>query len=242
MRAGPRYVYSHADDRTKTSRSGAHRAGPNEAAQATLIAELIQRPPGCPLRIHAAHVGSPRRCRGHRPGSVRPGAEEPRPLRRPAFRFSTWLFTIAKRLYVNAMPEASSGIRHRLTVGACTRGVQPTPGRESPPADRETSANNSREVLATSPSHGLNAQQREIILLFHQQNWPISDIAIAPGHAGGHGQESSASRAEADEEDHRGEQDACHARARRRTFGHDPRPSTIPGRTRGDCHLDASCR
>ncbi len=87
------------------------------------------------------------------------------------FRFSTWLFTIAKRLYMNANQKLSP------TFDTDAVGVRPAagpgPGRES--AHRETIANARRlldEVMATLPQ-----QQREIMLLFHQLNWPIADIA-----------------------------------------------------------------
>jgi RNA polymerase sigma-70 factor (ECF subfamily) len=90
----------------------------------------------------------------------------------PRFRFSTWLFTIAKRLFVNSMQK------HRPTydsdfVGA-HHGEGATPGAV---AARAEMMNNVRGVLDEALRQ-LNPQQREIVLLFHQQNWPITEIAL----------------------------------------------------------------
>jgi RNA polymerase sigma-70 factor (ECF subfamily) len=87
------------------------------------------------------------------------------------FRFSTWLFTIAKRLYVNAMQK------HRPAYDTDTVNLQE--GRaQTPPgisAHHETMSN-IRGVLDAALAD-LNARQREIVLLFHQQSWPIASIA-----------------------------------------------------------------
>ena len=88
------------------------------------------------------------------------------------FRFSTWLFTIAKRLYVNAMQK------HRPTYDSDVVGDQHAepawPGGSA--AQRET-MQNARSVIDFALAE-LAPQQREIILLFHQQNWPITEIAV----------------------------------------------------------------
>jgi RNA polymerase sigma-70 factor (ECF subfamily) len=88
------------------------------------------------------------------------------------FRFSTWLFTIAKRLYVNSMQK------HRPTYDSefigSHRGNGTSPGQD---AVRSEMMSNVRSVLETALRQ-LNPQQREIILLFHQQNWPITEIAV----------------------------------------------------------------
>lgn len=88
------------------------------------------------------------------------------------FRFSTWLFTIAKRLYVNSIQK------HRPTydsdvVGAW-KGTNNTPGHDL--ARRET-LDNARQMIDVALGQ-LGPQQREIVLLFHQQNWPITEIAL----------------------------------------------------------------
>ncbi|MFK7961002.1 MAG: RNA polymerase sigma factor [Phycisphaerales bacterium] len=88
------------------------------------------------------------------------------------FRFSTWVFTIAKRLYVNAM-QKHRPVYDTDTVSA-SRGRATTPGRQTA---RTETMDNMRGVLDNALGC-LNEQQREIILLFHQQNWPITDIAV----------------------------------------------------------------
>ncbi|MHC5001967.1 MAG: RNA polymerase sigma factor [Planctomycetota bacterium] len=91
------------------------------------------------------------------------------------YRFSTWLFTIAKRLYVNAVQK------HRPTydtdIVEIRQGKQPGPGSLSAQSE---SRDNVRRILDTALAR-LNEQQREIILLFHQQSWSINEIA---GHLG----------------------------------------------------------
>ncbi|UCD75301.1 MAG: sigma-70 family RNA polymerase sigma factor [Phycisphaerales bacterium] len=87
------------------------------------------------------------------------------------FRFSTWVFTIAKRLYVNWIQK------HRPAYDTETVNArqchQESPGGVT--ARREV-LGNIRGLIETALA-GLNEQQREIILLFHQQSWPITTIA-----------------------------------------------------------------
>ena len=89
------------------------------------------------------------------------------------FRFSTWLFTIAKRLYVNAMQK------HRPVYDTDTVGAAGAGGGDAATAHgiatRGETLDTIRSVLDTA-LQCLNEQQREIILLFHQQNWPICEI------------------------------------------------------------------
>lgn len=88
------------------------------------------------------------------------------------FRFSTWLFTIAKRLYVNSIQK------HRPTYDSDVvgewQGQHHSPGTDA--ARRET-IDNVRNVIDFALGR-LGPQQREIILLFHQQSWPITEIAL----------------------------------------------------------------
>lgn len=88
------------------------------------------------------------------------------------FRFSTWLFTIAKRLYVNAMQK------HKPTYDSDVVGDRQGAGDHSPGRTiaREESIANLRGMIDVALAR-LAPLQREIILLFHQQNWPITDIA-----------------------------------------------------------------
>lgn len=87
------------------------------------------------------------------------------------FRFSTWLFTIARRLYVNHLQK------HRPAYDSDA--VGDWQGASLRP-DTIAAANENREhvrKLLDDAIAALNPQQREIVLLFHQQNWPIQDIA-----------------------------------------------------------------
>ena len=87
------------------------------------------------------------------------------------FRFSTWLFTIAKRLYVNACQKHKPAYDSDVVGAFEGRGNLP----ESPTIDDEVTKNAKvalREALAS-----LAEEQREIIVLFHQLDWPISLIA-----------------------------------------------------------------
>ena len=86
------------------------------------------------------------------------------------FRFSTWLFTIAKRLYVNSIQKL--GPSYDTEAIALREGDFVNPGRAS--ARSEILAN-ARSLIGTLLA-GLSEQQREVILLFHQQNWSISEI------------------------------------------------------------------
>jgi len=89
------------------------------------------------------------------------------------FRFSTWLFTIAKRLYVNAMQK------HRPVYDTDTVGAVRDDGGDAATAAgiaTRTEELQSIRSLLDDALRCLNEQQREIILLFHQQNWPICEI------------------------------------------------------------------
>lgn len=91
----------------------------------------------------------------------------------PRFRFSTWLFTIARRLYVNACQKhrpvydtdvvgRASNDRSGAMVGAEAMDVEVR--------------SNAREALDLALAE-LTDEQREALILFHQHNWPISLIA-----------------------------------------------------------------
>lgn len=88
------------------------------------------------------------------------------------FRFSTWLFTIAKRLYVNAMQKHKPAYDSD-TVGAAEFRGSNAP--ESPTIDREVSVNAKAALDAALGC--LSEEQREIVVLFHQLDWPIAQIA-----------------------------------------------------------------
>ena len=87
------------------------------------------------------------------------------------YRFSTWLFTIGKRLLVNAqqkmkpLPE-SEIVEFRADD---TR----TPLSEVVSAERGARISKLVEIAVES----LVSPQREIVLLFHQQGWSVQRIA-----------------------------------------------------------------
>lgn len=89
----------------------------------------------------------------------------------PRFRFSTWLFTIAKRLYVNACQRHKPAYDTDIVDAWQGRADAP----ESPTIDTEVNGNAKaalRDALAI-----LTHEQREIVVLFHQLDWPIAQIA-----------------------------------------------------------------
>lgn len=87
------------------------------------------------------------------------------------YRFSTWLFTIARRLYVNAC--------QKLKPAYDTDIVSSRSGRWTGPEDLV--ANSDAMLHAKADLQvalmGLSAEQREVIVLFHQLDWPIALIA-----------------------------------------------------------------
>jgi len=88
------------------------------------------------------------------------------------FRFSTWLFTIARRLYVNHLQKHRPSYDSDV-VGDWQSGSQRPDELSSAIEHRE----HVRQLLDTA-LNVLNGAQREIVLLFHQQGWPIQDIAV----------------------------------------------------------------
>jgi len=87
------------------------------------------------------------------------------------FRFSTWLFTIAKRLYVNACQKHKPAYDTEIVDAAAGRTRRP----ESPTIDTEVQANAKAALDVALAS--LTLEQREIVVLFHQLDWPIAQIA-----------------------------------------------------------------
>jgi RNA polymerase sigma-70 factor (ECF subfamily) len=88
----------------------------------------------------------------------------------PRFRFSTWVFTIAKRLYVNMCQRQKPMYNSDVVVtwqGASKR-------------DERTEDQDAGEQIKDALQGalmGLPQEQREIVILFHQQDWPIWLIA-----------------------------------------------------------------
>lgn len=87
------------------------------------------------------------------------------------FRFSTWLFTIAKRLYVNARQKHSPVFNTEAL--SWRQGNGTGPGVQT--SDDEV-AGHVKDALQDALME-LGEVQREVVVLFHQLDWPISTIA-----------------------------------------------------------------
>lgn len=95
----------------------------------------------------------------------------------PRFRFSTWLFTIAKRLYVNANQRLCPSFDSDVVEAAGESRRASTSSSVGPLGEvfdielkRDTNAALSAALEALSPD------QREAIVLFYQLNWPVDAI------------------------------------------------------------------
>lgn len=87
------------------------------------------------------------------------------------YRFSTWLFTIARRLYLNAVQKHNPAFESAIVEGAIGSGGEP-----AAPVDDDEARLCQRGILQRALMR-LSNEQREIIILFHQQDWPIALIA-----------------------------------------------------------------
>ena len=89
----------------------------------------------------------------------------------PRYRFSTWLFTIARRLWVNACQKHKPAYDTDVVSASGGRGESP----EAPVVGVEVN-DNARDALQRALMQ-LNETQREVVVLFHQMDWPIALIA-----------------------------------------------------------------
>lgn len=87
------------------------------------------------------------------------------------FRFSTWLFTIGKRLYVNAAQKHKPAYDSDLVGSRVGASARPEAGTE-----RGEAIENLHEALDLALA-SLPAEQREVLVLFHQLDMPIAVIA-----------------------------------------------------------------
>lgn len=87
------------------------------------------------------------------------------------YRFSTWLFTIAKRLYVNARQKHAPLFNTEAVAYERSSGTGPG----ARVASNEVSTH-VRDALQEALM-ALGEDQREIVVLFHQLDWPITLIA-----------------------------------------------------------------
>ena len=88
------------------------------------------------------------------------------------FRFSTWLFTIAKRLYMNSVQKLCPNFDSEILDLHQTKKTDPR--RE---VAREETMSNARGIIDAALDT-LGPLQREIVMMFHQLNWPIADISV----------------------------------------------------------------
>ncbi len=87
------------------------------------------------------------------------------------FRFSTWLFTIARRLWMNHLSKHrpvsdSDHVESRGGSGALPGAVA---------AEREQRTRLGR--LLDTAMDALTPPQRDMVMLYHQQGWSIADIS-----------------------------------------------------------------
>lgn len=87
------------------------------------------------------------------------------------FRFSTWLFTIARRLWMNHLSK------HRPLADSAQ--VESRGGPEAMPGVLAAAHEQRTRLrrLLDAAIDVLSPQQREMVVLFHQQGWGVSDIA-----------------------------------------------------------------
>lgn len=91
------------------------------------------------------------------------------------FRFSTWLFTIARRLYMNAVAK-NKPLYDTDFVGSMGK----SQGRSNTSTESSVYSDERQQVQHDALQQALLSltnEQREIIILFHQLDWPISLIA-----------------------------------------------------------------
>lgn len=89
----------------------------------------------------------------------------------PRFRFSTWLFTIARRLWVNH----SQKMRPEFDSEAAERWLASDPMPEELMAERE-GRDRLRRILDVAVSC-LSPIQREVVTLFHHHAWTVEALA-----------------------------------------------------------------
>lgn len=88
------------------------------------------------------------------------------------FRFSTWLFTIARRLYVNHLQKHRPTFDNERILLADDPNAEPGGATARDEARRHLRDVIDEAMLVVTPL------QREIILLFHQQGWSVAEIGL----------------------------------------------------------------
>lgn len=85
----------------------------------------------------------------------------------PRYRFSTWLFTIAKRLLVNHAQRLKPVYDSEMVGGRTSSAPEPGSGE----------AARARVDVVQQGLMVLGIEQREIVILFHMLGWPIGLIS-----------------------------------------------------------------
>lgn len=89
----------------------------------------------------------------------------------PKFRFSTWLFVIARRVYLNWIQKHRPDSNSELVEAR--GGPEKLPEAAMTRSDATGSIRDSLQAALM----GLPPDQREVLILFHQQEWSIRVIA-----------------------------------------------------------------
>jgi RNA polymerase sigma-70 factor (ECF subfamily) len=89
----------------------------------------------------------------------------------PKYRFSTWLFTIARRIMINIMTKLHP------VYDSERLGAAPGTGDVVGTRLEQSESNGKAKDLLQRALMVLSADQREIVVLFHQHEWPIWMIA-----------------------------------------------------------------
>lgn len=90
------------------------------------------------------------------------------------FRFSTWLFTIARRLYMNAMAKSRPAYDTDFVGSFQTKSES---GWSPDTAMYDDERQEVQRHALQSSLMDLSEEQREVLVLFHQLDWPIALIA-----------------------------------------------------------------
>ncbi len=94
------------------------------------------------------------------------------------YRFSTWAFTIARRLYLNQAQKM------RPVFDSDTVGAASATGRDERDPEGAAQTDEARSVAHDALQRALlrlSPDQREAVVLFHQSGWPIALIAQQMG-------------------------------------------------------------
>jgi RNA polymerase sigma-70 factor (ECF subfamily) len=93
----------------------------------------------------------------------------------PQYRFSTWLFTIAKRLHVNARARLAPSFDSDA-MGAASDAQAAARTGDDLLVDRLDGVGSAAGASLHRALAKLNAEQREVVVLFYQLNWSVEQI------------------------------------------------------------------